>query len=245
MPELNHSIAYLYFQQTKFDRKTINLLPRPNIRPAEPFKRYEKAEKVLLPRKWDGEHSNFWELLQKRRSERRYTQEPISKQDIALLLWASQGVTAQAGPYYLRTAPSAGALYPIETYVALGRIDDIEPGLFHFDVRGFQLERLSDSQPLSDVATSALGQGFIRSASAVFIWSAIFRRNMAKYGHRGLRYIFLDAGHICQNLLLAAQALGFGACPIAAFYDDELNELLGLDGQEESVLYMATIGTKA
>ena len=245
MPELKHSIAYLYFQQTKFDRESINLLPRPDIRPAEPFKRYEKAEKVLLPRKWDGEESNFWKLLQKRRSERRYSGKPISKLDLALLLWASQGVTAQAGPYYLRTAPSAGALYPIETYVAVDAVSEIEPGTFHFDVRGFQLERLSSTPAAAEIASSALGQGFLRQASVIFLWSAIFRRNMAKYGHRGLRYIFLDAGHICQNLLLAAEALGLAACPVAAFYDDELNALLGLDGQEESILYMAGVGLKA
>ncbi len=245
MPELKHSIAYLYFQQTKFDRKTINSLPRPAIRPAEPFKRYEKAEKVLLPRRWDGEERNFWEILQKRRSERRYKHEPVTRTDLALLLWASQGVTAQAGPYYLRTAPSAGALYPIETYLAVESVEGIESGLMHFDVRGFQLERLSDGPVAGDVATAALGQGFLRSASVVFIWSSIFRRNMAKYGHRGLRYIFLDAGHICQNLLLAAEALGLGACPVAAFYDDELNALLGLDGEEESVLYMAGVGVRS
>ncbi len=245
MPELKHSIAYLYFQQTKFNRESINLLPRPDIRPAEPFKRYEKAEKVLLPRKWDGEETNFWELLQKRRSERRYTGGPLSKLDLALLLWASQGVTAQAGPYYLRTAPSAGALYPIETYLAVEAVNEIDPGIFHFDVRGFQLERLSSNSPAADIANCALGQGFLRKASVTFVWTSIFRRNMAKYGHRGLRYILLDAGHICQNLLLAAEALGLGSCPVAAFYDDELNALLGLDGQEESVLYMAGVGVKA
>ena len=94
------------------------------------------------------------------------------------------------------------------------------------------------------VAEAALGQSFMAKAGLVFIWSAILRRNMSKYGHRGLRYIFMDAGHICQNLLLAAEALGLGACPVAAFYDDELNTLLGLDGAEESVIYMAAVGAK-
>ncbi len=243
MSELKKTIGYLYLQETNFHRETIDTRSRPMIAPAEPFKRYPQAEKVLLPRRWDGERANLWQVLQHRRSARRYSQGGISLTDLALLLWASQGVTAQAGPYYLRTAPSAGALYPIETYVVAERVDEVEPGLLHFDVRGFQLERLESGHMARKVATAALGQGFISNASAVFIWSAVLRRTMSKYGNRGLRYIYMDAGHICQNLLLAADALGLGACPVAAFYDDELNDILGVDGEEETVIYMAPVGT--
>ena len=92
------------------------------------------------------------------------------------------------------------------------------------------------------MAQAALDQSFIGQAAAVFIWSAMLRRNMAKYGQRGLRYICMDAGHICQNLLLAAGALGRQSCPVAAIYDDELGDLLGLDGVEESVIYLAPVG---
>lgn len=244
MPELKHSLARLYLDETKFNRETIYSRQRPHILPAEPFKRYPKAEKVLLPRKWDGEESNFWSILQQRRSLRKYSPKSWSITDLALLLWACQGVTAQAGQFYLRTAPSAGALYPVETYVAVNRIRDTEPGILHFDVKGFQLERLTSKNPAQAVADAALGQDFLARAQVVFIWSAVLRRNMAKYGHRGLRYIFLDAGHICQNLCLAAQALGGGACPVAAFYDDEMNSLLGIDGKEETVIYMAAAGLK-
>ncbi|MBW2485293.1 MAG: SagB/ThcOx family dehydrogenase, partial [Deltaproteobacteria bacterium] len=94
------------------------------------------------------------------------------------------------------------------------------------------------------VAGAALGQNFMAKAGVVFIWSAILRRNFSKYGHRGLRYIMMDAGHVCQNLLLAAEGLELGACPVAAFYDDELNRLLSLDGHEESVIYLAAVGVK-
>ncbi len=242
MPELKHSLAYLYLQETKLSKRNLHSRKRPHILPAEPFKRYPSAEKVLLPRKWDGEDSNLWQVLQQRRSIRKFSPSSMSKTDLALLLWACQGVTAQAGQYYLRTAPSAGALYPIETYVAANRIKDMEPGILHFDVKGFQLERLTNQPPGQELANAALGQEFLARAQAVFIWSAVLRRNMAKYGHRGLRYIFLDAGHICQNLCLAAKAIGGGACPVAAFYDDEINGLLELDGQEETVIYMAAVG---
>ena len=244
MPELKHSLARLYLQETRFDRATIGNRTRPHILPAEPFKRYPDAEKVLLPRKWDGEESNFWSLLQQRRSLRRYSPSPMNPTDLALLLWACQGVTAQAGQFYMRTAPSAGALYPIETYVAVSRIDGLEPGILHFDVKGFQLERLTEGAPGQDVAHAALDQDFLARAHAVFIWSAIPRRTIAKYGHRGLRYIFLDAGHISQNLCLAAEAIGAGACPVAAFYDNEINSLLNIDGEEETVICMAGVGLK-
>ncbi len=246
MPDLKNTIAFLYLQETKFNRSTIYDRPRPNILPGEPFKRYKSAEKVLLKRRWEGhvDTNDLWSILQKRRSRRNYTGGPISIDELSLLLWSAQGVTAQAGPYYLRTAPSAGALYPIETYVVIERVSGIEPGIYHFDVKGFQLETISRGLFLGDLARSALGQGFIRSASCVFLWSAVLRRTMSKYGARGLRYIFLDAGHICQNLLLAAEALELGACPMAAFFDEELNEMLGLDGIEETAIYMAAIGRK-
>ncbi len=243
MSELKKTTGYLFLQESKLARETIGSAARPAIPPAEPFKRYPSAEKVLLPRRWDGERTNIWQVLQHRRSARRYTQGTISLADLALLLWASQGVTAQAGPYYLRTAPSAGALYPIETYVAADRVSGVEPGLFHFDVRGFQLERLESGRVIKRVAAAALDQAFVSSASVVFIWSAVLPRTMSKYGNRGLRYVFMDAGHVCQNLLLAADALGLGACPVGALFDDELNEILGVDGQEETAVYIAPVGT--
>ncbi len=244
MPELKRSPAWQYLQETKFVRGKVEASSRPQIAPAEPFKQYPTAEKVLLPRRWDGEKGSLWKVLQQRRSIRRYSGSPVSITDLALLLWASQGVTAQAGPYYLRTAPSAGALYPIETYVVAERVEGVMQGILHFDVRGFQLERLASGAFAGRVTAGALGQGFMARASLVFIWSAVLRRTMSKYGHRGLRYIFMDAGHICQNLVLAAEALGFAACPVAAFYDDELNEILDLDGTEETVIYMAAVGTR-
>lgn len=242
MPELKHSLGLLYLKETMFHRKTLQNRPRPHILPGEPFKRYPDAEKVVLPRKWDGEESNFWRLLQQRRSLRKYSPSQMTTTDLTLLLWACQGVTAQAGQFYMRTAPSAGALYPVETYVAVNRIKGIDPGIMHFDVKGFQLEKIAHGNAGQKVAGAALDQDFLGRANAIFIWSAVMRRTMAKYGHRGLRYIFLDAGHIAQNLCLAAEALGGGACPVAAFYDDEINGLLGLDGEEETVVYMAGVG---
>jgi SagB-type dehydrogenase family enzyme len=242
MPDLQKTLGYRYLHDTKFTRKNIREKERPSIAQAPAYKDYPAAEKIDLLADPKKPPADLWQLLQHRRSQRKFPGSPMSLDDLALLLWAAQGITAQAGAYLLRTAPSAGALYPIETYLAADHIDGLPPGLFHFNVRTFQLERLTDKAAGPLVAQAALDQSFIGQAAAVFIWSAVLRRNMAKYGQRGMRYICMDAGHICQNLQLAAVALGRRSCPVGAMYDDELNDLLGLDGVEESVIYLAPVG---
>ena len=243
MDDLKKSLGYQYLQDTKFDRQTIRHKARLDIAPSQPYKQYADAEKVTLPTDWDMDRE-LRQTLQYRRSCRRFGESPLSMKDISMLLWASQGITGRAGNFFFRTAPSAGALYPVETYLSMQNVETIEAGLFHFQPAEFSLDKLSGEFSGNKVAEAALGQSFLAQAGVVFIWSAILRRNFSKYGHRGMRYILMDAGHISQNLLLAAEALGLGACPVAAFYDDELNALLGLDGTEESVIYMAAVGTK-
>ncbi len=244
MPELRESLGHRYLQATKCSREGRERQAPPVIQRTERWKTYPEAEKVKLPRTWPEQGADFLSILQHRRSVRDFVAKPMSLEELALLLWASQGITGQVGSFFFRTAPSAGALYPMETYLAIQRVDGLDPGIYHFDVQGFRLERLSVLSPGQPLADACLGQGFMAQAPVNFIWTAIFRRNMVKYGHRGLRYILLDAGHICQNLLLAAGFLGLGGCPVAAFFDDEVNGLLGVDGQEESVLYLASLGRK-
>jgi len=243
MDGLKNSLGYRYLQETKFDAQSIRRRMPPDIAPAPPYKEYAAAEKVALPTDWEI-NGSLGDVLQYRRSRRRYTDKPLSMQELAMLLWASQGINARAGRYLFRTAPSAGALYPVETYLSVQNVQPLSPGLYHFQPVEFGLERIDAGPTGAKVAEAALGQNFMAKAGVVFIWSAVLRRNFSKYGHRGLRYVMLDAGHICQNLLLAAEGLGLGACPVAAFYDDECNRLLGLDGEEESVIYLAAVGTK-
>lgn len=243
MDELKNSLGYRYLQDTKFDRQTIRRKARLDIAPAQPYKKYVGAEKVVLPTGWDMDRG-LRETLQQRRSNRRFGKSAINIKELSMLLWASQGITGRAGNFFFRNAPSAGALYPVETYLSVQNIESIDSGLFHFQPADFSLEKLGAEFVGNKVAEAALDQSFLAKAGVVFIWSAILRRNFSKYGHRGMRYILMDAGHICQNLLLAAEALGLGACPVAAFYDDDLNALLGFDGTEESVIYLAAVGTK-
>jgi len=243
MDDLKKSLGYQYLQDTKFDRQTLRRKARLDIEPAPPYKQYVDAEKVTLPTDWDMDRE-LRQTLQYRRSCRRFGESAISIKDLSVLLWASQGITGRAGNFFLRAAPSAGALYPVETYLSVQNVETIDGGLYHFQPAEFSLDKLSWEFSGNKVAEAALGQSFLAQAGVVFIWSAILRRNFSKYGHRGMRYILMDAGHISQNMLLAAEALGLGACPVAAFYDDELNALLGLDGTEESVIYMAAVGTR-
>lgn len=242
MDELQSSLGYRYYLDTVFRRQETFGYRRPDIAPAPFFKTYPQAEKIVLPKPVPAAGADLWQVLLQRRSCRRYSGSSIGMEDLALLLWACQGSTARSGSYLLRTAPSAGALYPLETYVAVRRTEELEEGLYHFDVAGFQLEKLRCEAVGEELAEAALGQRFIAAAAVTFVWTAVFRRNMCKYGHRGMRYIAMDAGHACQNLLLAAEALGRGACPVAAFFDEEINRVLAVDGEEESALYLCAVG---
>jgi len=241
MPELKQALGWQYLQETKFDRGKILAMDRPNIAPGALYKVYADTERIELPEP-DALEARLGDVLASRRSKRRFSREPLRLQDLSTLLWASQGPSGRMGRMPLRTAPSAGALYPIETYLAVRNVEGLSAGLYHWNLRDSVLELLAAGDFGEPLARGCIGQSFMGQAAAGFCWSALFRRNMSKYGHRGLRYILMDAGHVCQNLLLAAEALDLAACPVAALLDDELNSLFGLDGQEESVVYCTAVG---
>jgi len=187
--------------------------------------------------------ADLWAALRERRSRREFLAAPMGQEPLFLLLWAAQGITLK-GPWPLRTAPSAGALYPVETYVCAARVEGMAPGVYHWELPD---ERLAQVRAAEDVAGAAcracLGQEMVAAAPVTFVWSAVWGRAAQKYGDRALRYAYLDAGHLAENLHLAAEALGLGACMIGAFLDDEMNSLVGVDGEEESVIYAACVGS--
>lgn len=187
--------------------------------------------------------ANLWQLLRDRRSKREYDAGRNLKKDLlSALLWATQGVTAKYGEFLFRTAPSAGGLYPVETYLFLRAVEGLEPGIYHFRAHVFDLEFLKKGDYSRELTDAALGQMIVMGAQVTFIWSAVVERSRWKYRQRAYRYIYLDAGHIAQNLYLAAEALGLGACAIGALFDDRVNNIIGVDGIEETVIYMATVG---
>ncbi len=167
---------------------------------------------------------------------------PLALKDLSQLVFATQGATAKAGGYVLRTAPSAGALYPVETYVAVNRVESLVPGLYHFNVVPYCLELLQEGDVSPALCRAGLGQTMVMECAAVFIWTAVVARSKWKYRERAYRYIYMDAGHIGENLYLAAAALKLGCCTIGAFYDEEVNAVLGIDGVSETAVYMGVVG---
>jgi len=208
---------------------------------AAPFKEYKDARKIKLEAPSLPE-SSLWNALKSRRSRRDFTRQAISQEQLSLLLWASQGVTEKVSGFLLRTAPSAGALYPLETYLVINRVDGIDPGIYHFNILTQELELVKAGDFSRTIETAALGQDMCAAASAVFVWSAVFARSAYKYSDRAYRYLFTDAGHICQNLYLACEDLGLGCCAVGAFFDDAVDDLIGLDSEDEAAVYLAAVG---
>jgi len=172
------------------------------------------------------------EVLAERRSVREYGQQALSLGEIGQLLWAAQGITSDGG---YRTAPSAGALYPLEIYVAT------DQGLYHYDPHGHQIERRWLAQWRAALCLAALSQEPVCQAPAVFVITSVLGRTAQKYGERAERYVHLEAGHAAQNMLLQAVSLGLGAVPIGAFHDDEVTTALELPA-DQAPLYLIAVG---
>jgi len=173
---------------------------------------------------------------------RRFLNGPLQKAELSQLLWAAQGITRVSRGFGYRTAPSAGALYPVETYLVVHDVEGIGPGVYHYGVEKHELDQLKTGDFRTDVARAALDQEIAYWANVVLVWTAVFERSKWKYKQRAYRYVYLDAGHIAQNVALATVALGLGSCQIAALYDDEVNGLLDVDGVDESAIYMTVVG---
>jgi SagB-type dehydrogenase family enzyme len=170
--------------------------------------------------------------LAKRESVRHFMSVPLTSSLLSQILWAAQGITRDWGG---RTAPSAGALYPLELYLAL------RDGFFHYIPRGHQLLHVSDHDFIDDLASVALGQQCIRESSAVAVIAAVYERVEKKYARRGERYVKVEAGHVAQNILLQAVSLGLGAVPVGAFHDDDVRKVLNLPSDHEP-LYLIPLG---
>lgn len=226
------------------------------------FKLYPQAPVVPLPpperASWPGAdirpEESLWYTLDRRRSVRQFVPDALEPADLSQLLWAANGITRPTPHHLFRTAPSAGGLYPIETYVVVNAVAGLEAGLYHYRLvgmaddgsldpdRGHALERLALGDFGAHAARAALDQSMVARAPVTFVWTAVFPRSRWKYRERAFRYVYLDAGHIAAHLSLAAVALGLGSCQVAAFFDDELNALLGVDGEEESAVYLTVVG---
>jgi SagB-type dehydrogenase family enzyme len=225
------------YHKDKMSGKPLDWASQPNI-----YKNYPDCQTIQLPDISPLADTTLHEVLKKRKSIRKYQNKPIKKEILSYLLWASTGISRTEGGYEFRTAPSAGALYPIETYLVVNNVEEIKPGVYHYNIQNHYLELLKEGGYAAQTVQAALGQKMCADAPVVFIWTAIFQRMKWKYDQRAYRYIYLDAGHIAENLALAATSLELGSCQIGALYDDEVNQIIDVDGTEESVIYMSVVG---
>ena len=187
---------------------------------------------------------SFREVMEHRRSHRRYLTSPIKLSELSWLLYACQGVQEiYPGSATLRTVPSAGARHALETFILTGNIESLPVGVARYCALDHKLEiiREDDDAP-HEITTAFLGQEMVYTAAATFIWAVDIRRMTWRYGQRGYRYLHLEAGHICQNLYLAAEGIDCGVCAIAAYDDEQINTLLDFDGENQFVIYLASLG---
>jgi SagB-type dehydrogenase family enzyme len=199
----------------------------------------------LPPREtWRIPSCDLAETIARRQSHRRFRPEPFTLEEVAFLLWAVQGVRLRfQNAAVLRTVPSAGCRHPFETYLAVFNVTGLVSGLYRY----LPLENtLVREREIPDLAThlvaGAHGQRFAGEAAVTFIWTALPARTEWRYGEASYKVIAIDAGHVCQNLYLACEAVGAGTCAIAAYNQDRMDQLLGVDGNEEFVVYLAPVG---
>ncbi|MBN2556420.1 MAG: SagB/ThcOx family dehydrogenase [Anaerolineales bacterium] len=181
-----------------------------------------------------------------RESIRSFTPASITLEELAALLWATQGVRRIANEATaLRTVPSAGSRHTFETYLTIDRVGSLEPGLYRFLPFDNQLARLADDQEIAAQAAKAcLNQNFVAQAAVNFFWTTVPARMEWRYNRAAHKVIAVDAGHVCQNLYLACESLGMGTCAIGAYDQEACDSLLGVDGGEEFTIYIAPVGKR-
>lgn len=217
---------------------------RPNV-----YKEYPDRKKVELPREFDGLSMPLGEAITSRRSNRKFSSEPATLQELSTMLYYTNGITQEE--YELRSAPSAGARYPTVIYVAARNVDGLDSGLYIYHEKEHALYHLCDEHKTEELVEACLGQAFMGTAAFNLIFTVIPERTKSRYGERGDRYVYLDTGHVGHNVYLIATAMGMGTCGVGAFYDEEVNKLLNrdwmgeelaVDGIRENAIYIFPVG---
>jgi len=213
--------------------------------PVELYKAYPGARIVALPEPRLEVGLPTARAIATRRSTRSYSGQPITLDELSRFLFLTSGISSDKFGNARRTAPSSGALYPIEVYPIVHNIDGMERGVYHYAYREHALELVRAEDMRGRVVEQGLGQEFLGQCGAVLFVTMILQRMRPKYQDRSYRYGLLEAGHVGENAYLAATEMGLGACGIGAFMDDAMNEMLGVDGVEEAVVYMLAVGHPA
>ncbi len=198
--------------------------------------------------------NDLYRVITNRKSSRLYETDPLSLKELSYLLWMTQGIkdiTGVAHRVTLRNVPSAGARHALETYIFVNRVEGLESGCYHYLPETHELELISQREnQIQKLSAAFCGQTFFGGCAAAFVWTAVPYRMEWRYGTMAEKLILLDAGHVCQNLYLAAASIGCGVCAIGAYEQDKADELLGLletrgnEREEEMVVYAASVGKK-
>ena len=196
--------------------------------------------KIELPDPRRVSDTSIEEALSNRRSIREYSGDPLTLREVSQLLWAAQGITDPRG---LRTAPSAGALYPLEVYVVAGDVVDLSAGVYKYDPHNHELLKVLADDNRAELAGAALNQAWVEEAAIDIVFTAVYERTTVKYGERGVRYVHIEAGHAAQNLCLQATAMDLGIVTVGAFHDEQVKEVLNLP-DDERPLYIIPVGKK-
>ena len=244
---MTERIGDVFMQQTRYETMGPSDQERGLAQPA--LQRvFASGDPIALPdiRSMNPPASGLCESIEARSSLRKYADAQLSLEELAFLLWATQGVKQiESERWTKRTVPSAGARHAFETLLLIHRVDGITPGLYQYCALEHELRAFDPVHDLvGRLVEACLGQKMLETCAVAFVWAADRYRMAWRYGERGVRYLFLDAGHVCQNLYLAAEAIGAGACGIAAFDDVRVNDLLGLDGEDAFAVYIATVGKR-
>ena len=200
----------------------------------------EPLTSIKLPEPRFKSEISIEETLLQRRSVREYADLPLTLDDVSQLLWSAQGMTAGWGG---RTAPSAGALYPLEVYLVVGNVEKLAIGVYKYKPERHELTRVKEGDLRGELAVAALGQSFVKEGAIVIVIAAVYERTTKKYGDRGVRYVHMEAGHAAQNIYLQAAALDLGMVTVGAFNDNNVKDILGM-AKDEVPLYVIPLGKK-
>jgi SagB-type dehydrogenase family enzyme len=213
----------------------------------KPFSNDRKRIKLPGPDEWHSiKGLNAVNAIKNRKSRRKYLDRPIELEELSFLLWATHGVRKKLGQITLRNVPSAGNRHAIDTYLCIMNVSDLDPGIYCYLPLEHELlvESLvnNTSEFIERIGHAALGQFFIGTGAVVFIWVAVPYRMEWRYGIAAHKVIAIDAGHICQNLYIACEVIESGTCAIAAYNQELMDKLVGVDGNEEFTIYLAPVG---
>lgn len=234
--------AHLWEEWDTLDLDQRNGIPTPPVQKSVP-KDAELIDLIPVNSIAIGKLS-VYEAIEKRQSQRSYTSDPISLEELSYLLWATQGVhrVIRGGQTILRTVPSAGARHPFETYLFVNRVDSLETGIYRYLAIEHKLFPIQFGKDLIDKVYTGTYEQYVHESAVVFIWTTIPYRAEWRYGPLAHKMIAQDSGHMCQNLYLACESIGIGTCAVGAYNQKVMDDVLGVDGEDEFTIYVATVG---